>query len=139
MRRYLGLGLLVLLSAIGLKAQSFSGTTYINFDTGGYAHYDLDFSASFVIGGDSYGSAYAGYGNLYSSSWSNIGEAGVFYSLNNIHKVGNQWVAESVWCWSFTNAGYYDTTIDYDVVVSSSGYVYGQAEYNTVEGRLSGY
>ena len=137
--RYLGLVMLVLLPALSLKAQTISGPTYINFDTGGYSNYDLSFGASFVIGGSSYGTAYAGYGNISASSWSYWGEAGVYYTFDNIRKVNGQWTAESMYLWVFTNAGYYETTVESNVVLPSSGWVTGQAEYNTVYGSLTGF
>jgi hypothetical protein len=142
-RHSLGLAALALLSVTASSAQSFTGPTYINFETAGSDEYDLSFYADTVVGGSEYGSAWASFGSFYGSSWSYYGEAGVTMQFNGVRKVGGQWYADSVWIWEFNNSGVYDTRVQYGPSVPASGWVDGNATVGaysqTVRGTLSGY
>ncbi len=144
LRQHIGLVLLVLVTSVGLRAESFSGPTYIDFNARGYATYDLSFFASVVPGGQVFATAYAGFGNLYASSWGSNGEAGAGWSLYGIHKVGNQW--QATWAVKYelrSDASGYNETYYDNLPVSSSVYVYGDAYSNgyslPVYGQINGY
>lgn len=141
LRRYVALASLVLLSSVGLRAQSFWGPTYVDFDALGYSSYNLVFYADVVVGGSSYATAYASYGSLYETSYSYIGEAGVGMYFYNIQKIKGQWVAETAGVYAFSNAtGQYEYTFYNNLPLPSAAYVYGNAECDgyqqTVRGQI---
>lgn len=142
-RRYLALTLLTLFASVGAQAESeeFYGTTTINFDALGHSNYSISISASVAVGGDDYASAYAGFGGLFGSSFSSIGEAGVGIYLDNIHKVGSRWIADSVLIEEFDNyTGQYEYSYYYDYPLPTASMVYGSADcadqHETVAGSI---
>jgi hypothetical protein len=129
--RRFGLGLLVLFSSITVsrvRAESFVGSQFVDFAARGYSNYNLEFYAELVVGGSVYADAYASFGGLYGSSYSFIGESGVQFRMWNIHKVGSQWIADTVEKWIFLNStGSWDSTFFYNVVLPSNGWVDGHS------------
>ncbi|MFT3870318.1 MAG: hypothetical protein QM715_17860 [Nibricoccus sp.] len=142
--RSIGLAVLALFVSSKIHAQSFTGTTLVDFNARGYANYDVYLYADTVGGGNDYAEASASFGPLSSFSWSYWSEAGVSMQVNNIHKVGSQWIADSATIWTFTNAlGAYESASYTNVVMPSSswiqGYAYCAGYTMPVHGWINGY
>lgn len=143
-RRWFVVVSLLLAPLFQTRAEQFWNSTYINFATRGYGTYDMWFLADLVVGGDSYATAYAGFGSLYGTSFSYIGEAGVGMYLSNIQRIGGTWTAESVIVYAFSNVtGQYEYTYYYNYPLPTAGWVNGQATcdgyYSDVRGYIYGY
>ena len=141
---YIALALPALLFGANLRAEYFYQSTYIDFEARGNASYDMSFGVDLVVGGYDYATAYASFGSLYASSYSYIGEADAEMQLFNIHKVGSQWVAESVMITEFSNAtGNYAYRYYNDWPVPSAAYADGGAQclgdHRPVQGWIGGY
>lgn len=129
LRRCLVLIGAALLPWSALRADSFFGPTVINFDQLGATSYNLWFAAELVVGGDAYATANAGFGSIFGSSFSYIGEAGVRVSMENIRRVNGVWTAEYVVKQEFSNyTGQYEYTYYYNQPLPTSGWVSGSAE-----------
>src|ERR1044071_6494553 len=144
--RIFGLGLLVLFSSVtsSVRAESFVGTKFVDFVARGNSNYNLVFYADVVVGGNIFADAYCSFGGFYGYSYTFIGQAGVQFRMWNIHKVGSQWIADTVEKWIFSNAtGSWDSTYDYNVPVPSSGSVMGDAQeegyHMPVQGWIDGW
>jgi len=137
--RYLGLATLALLTSVNVRAENFQGNTFIDFNARGHATYQMEFFASAVIGGYVNASAYASFGPLYSSSWGYMGEAGAGMRLNDIHKVGTQWIASSAEVYSLRpDASGYDITFHSNISLPSSGWASGWAECDGYSQQIYG-
>lgn len=136
--------MLVLLTSIGIRAENFTGNTYINFDARGYSAYNLSFFASIVPGGEVSATAYASFGSLSASSDGVYGEAGAGMYINYIHKVNGVWIADSVVTYELrADASGYDNEFYYNVPLPTSGFVTGYAYSSgyslSVSGEIEGY
>lgn len=127
--RALGPAWLALLFSTVIHAQSFEGSTEIDFDALGGTSYNLSFFASTVYDNTTTGWAYAGFGPLYASSVCNAGEAGAGMHIFNITKIGGQWVADTVVIMEMrADASGYEQTVYNNVALPSRATVYGYAE-----------
>ena len=131
---------LALLAAVGLRAESFTGNTYIDFNARGYAVYNMWFAAE-VNGTSGYAYANVRFGNIYASSstyyW---GKAGAIVFLNNVRKVGGQWVAESVTIQEISNStGTYQNRYLSNFGLPGSDWVSGYAQGTSTSQPVRGY
>lgn len=145
-RYYIALALPVLLLATNLRAEYFTGSTYINFDTRGKTSYNLSIEASIMVPGSPWDYAWAdvSFGDLSGSSYSYTGEVWVGINLNNIRKVGTEWVAETVDVIEYSGAtSSYEYRSYTELPVSSASWVNGDAHCagNTqaVQGYIEGF
>jgi|GEM_PF-4457445 hypothetical protein len=145
LRRFGAIAVFAILSVGGATAQTFSGTTLIDFDAAGYANYTLSFQAVVTVGENGLATAYAGYGDFAEMSYGSHGEAGVGIVLENIQKVGGQWVAATATVSVYdAETQEYETSVFYSVALDAAGEVFGEAEFEddsviAVRGTLTGF
>ena len=145
LRRAFATASLLLITCAGVRAQSFVGSTTVDLNARGFAAYNIEINADTVGGGNDYAYAWANYAGISGYSQSYISEAEVYLHVDNIHKVGSQWIADSVEIWEFNkyNDGQYATTYLSNVAIPNSSTIDGGvscAGYTSpVYGNIYGY